>query len=391
MGVFLSIVFLAITIHYRNSTRSLVTGVICVLFLIHSFFKWLNRPDIENKESTRISDDIYNESEYSHISPKENSFAYSHSAKQTSILSKDRTNDMCSKQEYDDLAFKDIEYRALNKLKNSHIQDTFSGLLSLEIDRKEFCKLCLSKELIRYSNAEEDKKLITVNECKDFLRSNSMKVSGKKAELIQRIDIFSPDFFGKKYYIVTDKGMSFLHRHWEQRTLDNFKTDQDIHCLKLNKYHISESEFNDFKRDLPFAPFDNDVIWGILNDRTLKYSYSASYSDLRENYLNMALLLEEEQHRERALEYFLMVICFDINGYSSLGKPELIQGIAERIYRSRIYYSEDIAVVAYSQSQINKSYFSEDMFLSLVNDIVSSESHISYEQTKDILSAYLFR
>lgn len=320
----------------------------------------------------------------------ENVSIQSYSPKPTMVLSQEQVNSMCSKEEYDTLAFGDVEYRALNKLRNSRIQDAFSGELSILVDRDKFCKLCLSENLIRYSNAEEDKKLITANECKEFLRSHSMKVSGKKEELVQRIEVVAPCFWGNKHYIITDKGMSFLRRHWHQRALNNVKTEQDIHNLKLSKYQISESEFNIAKTKIPFDAFDNDVIWSILNDRTLKYSFSKSFAKLRDNYLNMALLLEEEHRYSKALEYFSMVICFDINGYSAFSKPYLIPWIADRVYFLRPHYENTIAEVAYSQCFLKKAYFSEAAFISLINEIVSSEERITPDKAKKLLEKYMF-
>ncbi len=287
--------------------------------------------------------------------------------------------------------FGDLEYRALNKLKNSKINDEPNGGVFLIIDRKDFCQLCLSQELIRYSSIEEDKQLTTVNECKDFLRANSMKISGKKAELTQRISEKDPSFFGNRHYIITEKGMNLLQNHWDEQTkicLNNL-THQNVLLQKLKKYEITQGEFDAYKGSLPFSPFDNDVIWGILNNRQLKYSISRSFSELRDTYLNMALLLEEEKANDRALEYFLMVICFDINGYSPIRRPVLIGWIAKHIWRLQSNYDTPLGSAAYSQCQIDKIYFSEDKFLSLVNDIVTSKKHISYKQTENWLNKYL--
>ena len=85
-------------------------------------------------------------------------------------------------------AFSDIEYRALNRLNKSNIDDQFFGELSVRIDRKAFCDFCLSKHLIRFSSPAEDEKLTTIKECKKFLQSESLKTSGSKTELVNRIN-----------------------------------------------------------------------------------------------------------------------------------------------------------------------------------------------------------
>lgn len=290
-----------------------------------------------------------------------------------------------------ELAFKDIEYRALNKLKNSKTSSLFEGELSLKINRQDFCALCLSYKLIRYSTVEEDKRLFTINDYKEFLCTNSLKTSGKKNELIQRIEHFNSDFFGKKHYILTEKGFEFLHKYWNTREQNNIKSATELHIQKLNKYQIKESEFQRFKEQLSFAPTENDVIWGILNERILYFISGDNYIESRNTYLNMALLLEEEKNPQRALEFFLVVICYDINGYSSQNKPRLIPWIANRIYYSRIHYDINIAIIAYSQCLIPQTIFSESMFLSLINSIVYSEDKLSNNDYEALLNKYLYK
>ena len=51
----------------------------------------------------------------------------------------------------EDSLFGDLEYRALNKLKNTRVNDQPNGGVFLKIDRNDFCQLCLSQKLIRYS------------------------------------------------------------------------------------------------------------------------------------------------------------------------------------------------------------------------------------------------
>ena len=115
---------------------------------------------------------------------------------------------------YNELTFSDDEYKALNRLKNAQVGKKFTGLLSMQVDYDSFCDYCLEDDLIRLSTPEEDKALIKLEECKDFLREHSLKVSGRKAELIQKIDEYQPSFFGAHHYILTEKALQLLKSHW---------------------------------------------------------------------------------------------------------------------------------------------------------------------------------
>lgn len=286
----------------------------------------------------------------------------------------------------------DIHYRALNKLKNARTNDNFSGELSMRIDRPKFCDFCLSKNLIRYSTPEEDMELISITECKEFLKKNHLRITGRKADLVQRIFLYDSSFFGSKHYVITETGINTLHKYWELRKLQNNQPEESILDRKLKKYNISLKKYLIVQKELPYSPPINDVVWAILNERTLEYSFNKSYYDLRNNYLNMALLLEEETKYIQALQYFLMVICFDVNGYNfeyqqfgQIGRPNLVHWICDRVYYLRSYYCQSISIVAYSQCQIKKLYCTEINFITLIDDIVNSYKRIDCDKTKELL------
>lgn len=290
----------------------------------------------------------------------------------------------------------DLYYRALNRLKNAKVNGCFEGELSIKINRNNFCNYCLLKDLIRYSTVEEDMELITISECKEFLKANSLKTTGTKPELVHRIVLSEPSFFGAKHYIITTKGLDILQHFWKLRALLNAQTPEEIFRKKIKKYDISYQKYLDTKNEIPFKASVNDVIWGILNERTLEYSYKKSYMDLRNNYFNMGCLLEEEKTYDRALEYFLMATCFDVNGYklqdfAITHGPTLTRGLANRIYYLRSHYSPDIAQIAYSQCNIEKYYFTEMTFVELINDIVTSDHRLSYAEANELIQKYVAR
>ena len=285
-------------------------------------------------------------------------------------------------------AFSDIEYRALNRLNKSNIDDQFFGELSVRIDRKAFCDFCLSKHLIRFSSPAEDEKLTTIKECKKFLQSESLKTSGSKTELVNRINERFSYFFGAKHFVLTEYGHTFLQAYWDRRAQDNILSSEEDLQKKLTKYEITKVEYNSFRNGITtFIPSTNDVIWGILNQRTLTYFFSKNYPALRNNYLAIALLLCEEKNHD-ALQYFLITICFDVNGYSlPSGKPHLVSWIAEIVYSLREEYSTVIASVAYSQCIIAK-IISEHDFISMIEEITIAPCRPTYIDCSNILGHY---
>ena len=287
-------------------------------------------------------------------------------------------------------SFSDIEYRALNRLKNAKIDEDFQGELNLTIHRPSFCDFCISEGLIRLSTSTADQKLLTIAVYKTYLHEHHLKVSGNKQELINRINNFDSSFFGKKHYILTDKGKELLYSFWDSRENRPTLAPEERLKSKLNKYNIPMSIYNKHRQLFPPCYSDNDVIWNIFNDRILEYSFQSKYTDLRETYLNMALLLEDDKMYVKAFSYFCMTICFDINGYSRLNQPTLIAWIANRLFYLRKHYSEVLPSIIYSQCLFNKQYCSEENFSALISDLVTAEKAFSNEECKILLQKYAF-
>ena len=287
-------------------------------------------------------------------------------------------------------SFSDIEYRALNRLNKSKIDEDFQGELYITINRTAFCNFCISQGLIRLSTNAEDQKLLTMSVYKAYLREHHLKVSGNKQELIDRINNFDSSFFGKRHYILTDKGKEFLYSFWASRESHPIPSPEEQLRSKLNNYNIPMSVYNKRKELFSSCYSENDVIWNIFNDRILEYFFQSKYTSLRETYLNMALLLEDDKMYDKAFRYFCMTICFDVNGYSGLNKPTIISWIANRLFYLRQYYSEVLPSITYSQCLFDKQYCSEENFSALINELVTAEKALSNEKCEMLLQKYIF-
>ncbi|MCJ0225631.1 SAP domain-containing protein [Clostridioides difficile] len=98
-------------------------------------------------------------------------------------------------------------------------------------------------DYLKISNYIEDLTKLTVSELKEILKSNNIKSTGKKAELIERIEkeISCEDlsiFFSSsnKYYALTDKGKELLKNVHKSATKNIDLEDQCLELIYADKY-----------------------------------------------------------------------------------------------------------------------------------------------------------
>ncbi|EGT4721667.1 SAP domain protein [Clostridioides difficile 824] len=98
-------------------------------------------------------------------------------------------------------------------------------------------------DYLKISNYIEDLTKLTVSELKEILKSNNIKSTGKKAELIERIEkeISRKDlsnFFNSsnKYYALTDKGKELLKDVRKSVTKNTDLEDQCLELIYIDKY-----------------------------------------------------------------------------------------------------------------------------------------------------------
>lgn len=365
------VAFLVLTIYFHDCFISLITGTFFILEIL-LFFSFLFNPKRE-KSDCSVDNTVWLEN-----ANNDNLYSSDKAPKRFAVIN------IASLL----VNFTDIQYYALESLKNSYIDSNFPDEISALLDRKAFCTYCLSEDLIRFSTPEEDKCLIKVQECKEYLKKASLKVSGNKKELIQRISDFNPTYFGNQHYIITDKGQQLLknHRTLRKGTSTPAKLSLD---QKMQKYSVSYNEFSALKTQIPFSASENDIIWGILNQKVVSNSCISNLSALRDTYLSMALLAEDECNYEQSLEFFIVTICFDVNGHLTDERPQLIQWISNRVFYLRAYYDMNIPTVAYSKCHADKPYFSVNTFTSLIESIISSSAQLSYAECEQLLASFL--
>lgn len=151
---------------------------------------------------------------------------------------------------------------------------------------------------------------LKVSELKVICDSLGISKNGKKQDLVKKIiSSSSPNnlqsFVKEKLYSLSIKGASFIKEHEDYVALHNHKN-----------WDISLEEYVDFKNSLPFYSNFRDVAWGIFNKRIIEYSNK--YGLLRNNYLHMSYLMQEENNHSEELRYLLYVLFFDVCGIETV-------------------------------------------------------------------------
>jgi len=145
---------------------------------------------------------------------------------------------------------------------------------------------------------------------KDVLRENNLKVSSKKAELVQRLLDEVPKekldtIFTKYTYELTNTGkevlekeeyIPYIHRHGIE--------DLDIWSLSKKV------------QDKPGYPY-RDVIWGYLNERSMVHIKNKDFGLYRNCRFSMSEFVKEEGKLDNAFSLLAEVIRYDLSGLSN--------------------------------------------------------------------------
>lgn len=145
---------------------------------------------------------------------------------------------------------------------------------------------------------------------KDLLKANNLKVSGKKAELVQRLLAEVPEeklkaVFTKYIYELTDTGkeelkeyeyIPYIHRHGIEGL--------DIYTLSVKMQERTSYSYR-------------DVIWGHLNERSMVHIKNGDYGLYRNCRFSMSEFVKEEGKLENAFSLLAEVIRYDLSGLSN--------------------------------------------------------------------------
>lgn len=205
-------------------------------------------------------------------------------------------------------------------------------------DEENYINELIQINFIKHTSKEEILFSMTNNQIKEYLRTYSLKTSGNKKDLITRLlpYVDSLDLDTKNFYILTEKGNSFIKNHTD--LIDYYK--YKIFSITLEEYLDSIINFN-FKKSF----FDNT--WWILNKRFNAHLLSReniNYRKINTDLFNMAYLLSIEKKYEVALQYYIQKLYFELNAADLFGNlPSQIDSHSIIYFKDHKNYSLTIS------------------------------------------------
>ncbi|KOS64665.1 SAP domain-containing protein [Lysinibacillus agricola] len=209
---------------------------------------------------------------------------------------------------------------------SNHIADSdYPGYFKYEygIDSKISLNTLLNEKYIRDSNNLEKIYLLKNTQLKDILRNNSLKVSGNKKELIERItsnlEINNILELNKINSLsVTEKG---------QNTLQEYD-----YIIYAHKNDTKDGTFNPasvlkFVNKIGYVPNNLDIFWSIVQNKEQTALLKNDLIDLRSSWLRMAEQLYKEQRYDEALSMYQNIFIIDLSGMDRdkyINPPSLI-------------------------------------------------------------------
>ncbi|WP_288867892.1 SAP domain-containing protein [uncultured Parvimonas sp.] len=182
---------------------------------------------------------------------------------------------------------------------------------------QEFINKGFLIELDIENNIQAVLNMMTIAELKELLKTKGLKVSGKKADLVERlltINISKNEIHPKYYvYTLSEKAINYLEKYDFL-----YKLHQSTYGIELEEYIHNKNELEKAWKTNKVK--FNDVCWAILNKRTLKYSFNKDYGLLRNNFYDMYVITKSEGKAN--LELLCNVLYIDLSGMENNNSVE---------------------------------------------------------------------
>ncbi len=212
-----------------------------------------------------------------------------------------------------------VENKAINRKSPQYFHYKYGINTELSIEK------LLKNNFLRHSTPYESLNSLKVNELKIILKNNSLKVSGKKSELINRIkenisEQSIIEYIKEPSLIITDRGKRVFEEYYY--IVPAHKNDS-----KDGVYNVATSlEFvNEFTGDYNLP--NGDISWELFQMDLLSNQKNGDFGLARNNVLNMAIQLNREGKSRDSLMNYIRVFIMDLSGTGNgrtLHKPELV-------------------------------------------------------------------
>lgn len=224
-------------------------------------------------------------------------------------------------------------------------------------------KELIDEGLLEPASTEDKFNNLKISELKDILRANSLKLSGKKQDLIDRLienAVEPPDI---DMYSLSLKGKNFLD---ENSLWIDFHQDTPMN-IDIKEY---KKEWNRLKTKGNNPDYD-DIIWNI-SKRNLDYaSKHNKYNEYRINMENIFHIYDNQENYPEAVKAAIVICCIDLSGlddYDSknpdfLSSPFLALYFIEYISKYMEYYSRGIVEEIYNGLFLYKGRFNSNQLI----------------------------
>lgn len=305
------------------------------------------------------------------------------------------TIDSKEKQDYATAIF--LYANSNSKIKNNN---EYVGYLFYECgisNPRRYHQKLIDEGYFKQASINEILHTFKLDDLKKILKENNLKVTGKKAELIDRIisELSEKELneinFDRNIYTLSEKGKKYI---------ENNKDYIEIH--RHANWQITLEEYIKVKRKLNFSANFNDIAWGIFNKRTMEYFNNRQYGLQRNNYYNMFQLLMEEKKEMQAFEMIVKVIIYDLSSVDTLeniklykdgiyNKKDLLNsysniflapGIIKELLELEQFYSDELVKTVYKQVVLPINFCSETILIELMHEIFHN-SIFDYEKYID--------
>ena len=196
-----------------------------------------------------------------------------------------------------------LVYAPRFKTSNNNFQNFWYWEYSVT-DPQSILNSLLERDFIKMGDLKSTLEKLKLPEIKEELKQINQKVTGKKAELVERLIEFGDHTvlnqkYSERYYALTPKGEQELN---ENQYVPYLHKNPYMSVWDMNR-RIAETHHN-----------YRDILWGYFNEQSLTHFKNCDFGLYRNTRLDMYQFLMEENKFNTAFSMLCEILSFDLSG-----------------------------------------------------------------------------